>query len=86
MAQVLITPAAQKEFEALPLPIQARVLEVFERLAEWPAVSGWKALRGDWKGAFRIRTGDYRVVFTYDQPTDTVTVVKIGDRRDVYLS
>lgn len=85
MAQLTITPAAQKQFEVLPKVIQTRVTEVFERLVAWPAVSGAKPLRKEWKGAYRIRTGDYRLVFTYRPDTDTVTVIKIGDRRDIYL-
>ena len=86
-AEVVIEPAAQRQFENLPVPIQARVGGVFERLADWPNVSGEKALTGDRKGSFRIRTGDYRVIYRVEQPRaarPTVFVSKIGDRRDVY--
>ena len=46
MAAVVITAAAQAEFDAIPLPIRARVLGVIARLANWPNVSGAKPLRG----------------------------------------
>ena len=82
VARVLITPEAQEEFRELPLPIQGRVREVFVRLADWPAVSGAKPLRGNLAGSYRIRTGDYRVVFRVRGTT--VTVWKIGYRGDVY--
>ncbi|HSU67051.1 MAG TPA: type II toxin-antitoxin system RelE/ParE family toxin [Tepidisphaeraceae bacterium] len=82
MATVIIAPAAQKEFEQLPLPIQARVLAIFARLENWPNVSGWKALRGNLARSYRIRTGDYRVVFSVTG--DVVTVWKIGYRGSVY--
>ncbi len=62
-AQVTITAEAQAEYARLPLAIRPRVAAVFARLADWPTVSGAKPLRGDLKGSFRIRTGDYRVVF-----------------------
>jgi mRNA interferase RelE/StbE len=82
VATVLITPAAQREFRQLPLPIQRRVRDVFARLRNWPNVSGAKPLRGDLAGNFRIRTGDYRVVFRVQG--DTVVVWKIGYRGSVY--
>jgi mRNA-degrading endonuclease RelE of RelBE toxin-antitoxin system len=46
--------------------------------------SGAKALRGNLKGNFRIRTGDYRVIFRYTKAGDTITVWKIGYRGDIY--
>jgi mRNA-degrading endonuclease RelE of RelBE toxin-antitoxin system len=84
MATVNITPAARLEFAALPRPIQGRVFEIFDRLQDWPAVSGAKPLRGELKGSFRIRTGDYRVIFRTSADGATVTVWKIGGRGGVY--
>jgi mRNA-degrading endonuclease RelE of RelBE toxin-antitoxin system len=79
---VRISPEARRDFEALPVTIQFRVREVTERLNEWPNVSGAKPLRYEWKGHFRIRTGDWRVVF---RPIgDDVLIVRIANRRDVY--
>jgi mRNA interferase RelE/StbE len=84
MAQVVITPSAQMEFEQLPRLIQFRVAGVFRRLHDWPNVSGAKPLRGNLHGSFRIRTGDYRVVFKPSPDDQVVTVWKIGYRGDVY--
>ena len=58
-ARVTITPAAKVELESVPLVIRNRITDVFERLGKWPAVSGAKPLRGDLRGSYRIRTGDY---------------------------
>ena len=82
MADVLITSEAQGQFERLPLPIQARVRAVFRRLGDWPRISGAKPMRGELAGHYRIRTGDYRIVFRVSG--GDVIVWKIGDRRDVY--
>jgi mRNA-degrading endonuclease RelE of RelBE toxin-antitoxin system len=60
------------------------VLLVFRRLADWPNVSGAKPLRGNLKGNFRIRTGDYRVVFKPSPDNQVVTVWKIGHRGGIY--
>ncbi|HEY8749195.1 MAG TPA: type II toxin-antitoxin system RelE/ParE family toxin [Tepidisphaeraceae bacterium] len=83
-ATVTITPAATIEFESVPLVIRNRIIGVFERLAKWPAVSGAKPLRGDLQGSYRIRTGDYRIVFTVSPDGRIVTVWKIGNRGTVY--
>jgi mRNA interferase RelE/StbE len=78
----LVSPEARRDFDALPVDIRRRVREISLRLLRWPDVSGAKPLRREWKGCFRIRTGDWRVIF---RPTgDEVVVVRIANRRDVY--
>jgi mRNA interferase RelE/StbE len=84
MATVNITAGALKELSDVPRPIQARIAHVVERLEKWPAVSGAKPLRGELQGSFRIRTGDYRVVFKVSADEQTVTIWKIGYRVSVY--
>ena len=83
MAVARITPEAQQEFRDLPLRIQARVANIFERLNDWPEVSGAKPLRGQLAGRYRIRTGDYCVQFYVDANGDP-TIKKIGKRDRFY--
>jgi mRNA-degrading endonuclease RelE of RelBE toxin-antitoxin system len=83
-ATVTITPAAKSELESVPVVIRNRINGVFERLARWPEVSGAKSLRGQLHGSHRIRTGDWRVVFTVSADGQRVTVWKIGYRGTVY--
>jgi len=64
--------------EALPRPIQARVILLFQRLERWPEVSGVRALGRQLEGHFRARTGDYRVQFQVTG--DRLIVEKIGHR------
>jgi mRNA-degrading endonuclease RelE of RelBE toxin-antitoxin system len=82
MALVLLAREARADFDALPVTIQARVRTVFTRLQQWPHVSGAKALRGKWSGCYRIRTGDWRVLFRLVSPD--VLVVRIKHRSEVY--
>jgi len=82
MAIVLVTPEAQKQFDDLPVVIQARVEKIYLRLKRWPEVSGAKPLAGDLAGHYRIRTGDYRVQFFV--AGDVVTVEKVGHRDGFY--
>lgn len=79
---VELTPDALEEFRALPGTMQRRVQKVLQRLRDWPAVSGVRALAGNLAGSYRIRTGDYRIRFRVDR--HRITVDKIGHRKDVY--
>ena len=80
--RVSITQEAARQFDALPLVIRARILEVSERSERWPDVSGVKALRGRLAGCYRIRTGDYRVQFRVRE--GKVTVERLGHRDGFY--
>jgi len=84
LAQVEITADAAEQIDGLPIRVHGRVERVLKRLANWPSTSGAKPLRGELKGNFRIRTGDYRIIFRYTASTDTVTVWRIGNRSDIY--
>jgi len=80
--EVLLSPAAAREMEALPEVIQVRVQAILERLRQWPQVSGAKPLSGRLAGRFRMRTGDYRVQFRLQ--AGNVIVERIGHRDGFY--
>ena len=82
MASVLLTSEARAAFDDLRPPIRGRIAAVIERLADWPNVSGAKPLRGEMAGSYRVRIGDYRLVFRVRM--DVLTVTRIALRRDVY--
>jgi len=82
MAMVLISGEAREQFEELPKNIKVRVQAIFERLEDWPDVSGAKPLRHGLAGRYRIRTGSYRVQFRVEG--NDVIVEKIGDRDGFY--
>ncbi len=79
---ILFSPEAQTDFDALPGTIRARVLKILERLKAWPNVSGAKALSGNWAGHYRIRTGDWRIIFRVVTPQ--IIVITIKHRSEVY--
>ena len=82
MAKVNLTPDAVSGFGKAPTGMIRRLNDALERLEKWPDVSGAKPLRGNLKGCFRLRSGDWRIVF---RPAgDDVLVIAIDNRRDVY--
>jgi mRNA-degrading endonuclease RelE of RelBE toxin-antitoxin system len=88
-ATVVLTPNAREQLDDLPITIHGRVQGIIERLAKWPEVSGAKPLRGKLKGAHRIRTGDWRLIFKCSEvstaePKYRIDITRIDNRRDVY--
>jgi mRNA-degrading endonuclease RelE of RelBE toxin-antitoxin system len=82
MANVSVMPAAAKEFAALPRPIQSKIVLLFDRLRNWPDVSGVKPLSGPLTGKYRLRTGDYRLKFSVIGKE--VRIEKIGHQDRFY--
>jgi mRNA interferase RelE/StbE len=80
--RVLLAPEAQNDVLALPLTMRARFDGIITRLESWPSVSGAKPLRGEWKGHYRIRMGDWRVIFKPVRPD--LIVVRVAHRSTVY--
>ena len=85
--RVKFSNEARRTVDGLPRVIQGRMWHVIDRLKLWPSVSGAKPLRGALAANFRIRTGDYRLVFRLemDEDGEYVLIWRIGDRKDVYL-
>jgi mRNA interferase RelE/StbE len=80
--RLLIKPTAVKELEALPAKDRRRMVPRIEGLASEPRPHGCEKLSG--LEQYRVRQGDYRVVYGVDDDARVVIVVKIGHRRDVY--
>lgn len=80
--KVLIKPSAVKELEAIPREDRERIAGRIRHLSDDPRPPGCEKLSAEEK--YRIRQGQYRVVFAIDDDAQTVLVVKIGHRRDVY--
>ena len=82
MYTVRILRRAQKELASLPDETLERLVEAIRGLGEDPRPAGCRRLSG--RGGWRIRAGDYRVIFEVDDSAQTVTVLHVGHRRSVY--
>jgi mRNA interferase RelE/StbE len=79
---VSIKPSAVKELEGLPIKDRRRIVRRIQGLASDPRPSGSEKLTGD--DRYRVRQGDFRVVYGVDDAVREVLIVKVGNRRDVY--
>lgn len=74
---------SSKEFSKLPRKVQLQIKQKLERYMSAPAPLDFAEHLTDFEfGEYRFRIGDYRVVF--DVEDDTVKILKIGNRKDVY--
>jgi mRNA interferase RelE/StbE len=67
----------------LPRPLLERINEHIQALREEPRPPGMRKLQGQRRG-WRIRVGDYRVIYLIDDEAQVVTIVRVRHRRDVY--
>ena len=82
--RVLIKASAGKELERLGTKSdRTRIVQRIHTLADDPRPRGCEKLAG-YADRFRIRQGNYRVVYLVDDQRGEVTIFKIGDRKDIY--
>ncbi len=78
-----IKQSAQKELDALDDALFSRMDRKILALADIPRPAGCKKLRGD-KDQWRVRVGDWRVIYIIDDKTKRVSVTRIAYRREAY--
>ena len=80
---IRFTPRALRDFSALDRTVRQRLQLHIDRLAENPFPLGAKKLHAE-EPFYRIRVGDYRVIYQVEAHQLVIIVVKIGHRREVY--
>ncbi len=80
---ILIDRKALKYLSKLPVNLKSQIKRKIDDLANNPRPHGYKELKGA-KGYFRIRSGDYRIIYKIANDILIVTVLEIGDRREIY--
>jgi mRNA interferase RelE/StbE len=76
--------SAVKEMELLPKKIAQSITSAIFFLADNPRPRGCKKLSGSVNNFWRIRIGDYRVIYTIDDEIKIIDIQKVGHRRDIY--
>lgn len=82
MRSVRFTPQAEADLARLDREIAQRVLRKIRWLAENFGLITPESLSGPLRGVFKIRVGDYRVLYTYTE--STIIIHRIAHRREVY--
>lgn len=82
--RVELLAAARRQLKKLPKSAQKQIATLIDALAEDPRPHGYKPLQGPLKGLFRVRSSDYRIIYAVEDKVLLITVIKIGNRREIY--
>ena len=80
--RLFIKPSAAREIEAIPKKERLRIIRRIQDLSDNPRPPGCEKLSGQDK--YRVRQGQYRIIYSVSDDELIVCVVKVGHRRDVY--
>lgn len=81
--RIEVTPRARKDLEALPTRERRRVAEQIDTLMTDPRPTGCKKLKGR-EDFYRIRVGNYRVVYQIEDEILLILIVRVGDRNEIH--
>ncbi len=77
-----IVPSVEKEMSRLPTTVQARFSKRILSLGDNPCPRGVRKLSG--REEYRLRVGDYRILYVINDRSHTVTILAVGHQREVY--
>ena len=81
--RIELSPRAQRDFRALDGSVRRRIKRRIDSLAENPHPSGIKKIEGE-DDLYRLRVGDYRILYQVKEKILLILIVGIGHRRDIY--
>ena len=80
--RIVVKKSVSKDLKKIPKKDVRRILEAIESLAQDPRPPQSKKLSGQER--YRLRQGNYRILYSIEDEKLVVQVVKVGNRRDVY--
>jgi mRNA interferase RelE/StbE len=81
--QVVLSKTAEKDLAKLPAQIVAKIIPILQSLENNPRPIGCKKLKG-FKNLWRVRIGNYRIIYSVEDIILLVDVREIGHRKDIY--
>ena len=84
MYSISINSLALKELSKLPKAMAKKAEKVIDSLAEEPRPVGVKKLKGMDEDLFRIRLGDYRIIYSVEDEIKIVDIRRVGHRKDIF--
>jgi mRNA interferase RelE/StbE len=77
-------PDAAKDLKSLDKSTRQRILDKIEWLADHVEETQHKQLKAQWEGMYRLRVGDYRVIYGLEQEQRRIIIYMVGHRREIY--
>lgn len=82
MYELFVLPQAQKDLDGLEAPVFERILKRLRVLSKEARPPGCLKLTGD--DGYRIRVGDYRVLYRVDDSARRIYIYRVKHRKDAY--
>lgn len=82
MFKIQITKSADKALKKIPNPDRKKIVIAISALSKNPYPPGSKKLKET--NFYRIRSGNYRVIYSFEQKMFTILVIRIGHRKEIY--
>ncbi len=82
MYSVTVSKSAKKTLSKLPNEVIKKILDALDDLVEEPRPMGYIQLKG--RSGYRIRVGNYRVIYDINDDELLILVVEIGNRKEIY--
>ena len=83
MYEVVLEHAAERDLKGLPAIVFQRVIQHVKALADNPRPPGCRKITGS-EGSWRIRVGDYRIIYEIDDKARVVRIMRVRHRREAY--
>ncbi len=83
MYHIKLARSAEKELSHIPEPYFSSLARKIDGLVNQPFPAGVKKIKGTQAG-WRVRAGDYRIIYEVDESTKTVNISAIGHRKEIY--
>ncbi len=84
MFSVVLSRTAANKLRKMDRGVALRLLKRLKRLAEQMPEASLEPLKGDWKGSYKLRVGDYRIIFQVDWENQQIVVEDIDHRSRIY--
>lgn len=84
MYQIVVKPSARRELKKLPVVIATSIAKKIDSLASNPRPEGCKKLISNSEELWRVRVGDYRILYAVDDTIRIVDIHHVGHRREIY--
>lgn len=82
--KILWRPSVKKDLKALPETTVQAILAIVDSLAINPYPANTKKLKGTTKPCFRVRTGNYRIIYEVHNQELIIDIIEVGHRKDIY--
>jgi mRNA interferase RelE/StbE len=81
--KIIIDSSLKKQFKVIPQKTSRIIVKNIENLSDNPRPRGYKKIKGA-INKYRIRTGNYRIIYSITDDILTIEIIKIGHRKDIY--